>query len=336
MIKVGIVGAIGYAGREFIRLLVAHPQAKLVCAVEMETGKKLQDVLPNLRKLVDIELEIFDPDVIAKKCDVVFFALPAGKSMPLASELVKRGVMVMDLGSDFRIKDAEQYSKFYKLEYTHPELVSRSIYGLVPWYREQIKKADIVAVPGCFPISNILPLRPLVPYAEPDIPIVIDSVSGVSGAGRSLNELFHFPNMNENMRAYRIGTHQHIPEIEQEIGGKYKVQFTPHVAPLTRGILSTITLRPTKEVNPSEIYKCYDNEPFVRVLPQGQFPEINYVRNSNFCDIGWTYDDRTGNIVIVSAIDNLVGGTAGMGIQCLNVRFGFPEDTGLRFPGMMP
>ncbi|MGC8739436.1 MAG: N-acetyl-gamma-glutamyl-phosphate reductase [Candidatus Hydrogenedens sp.] len=336
MIKVGIVGAIGYAGREFVRLLIAHPQAQLVCAVAMETGKKLQDVLPNFRKLVDVELETFDPDAISKKCDVVFFALPAGKSMPLASELVKRGVVVMDLGSDFRIKDAEVYSKFYKIQYTHPELVSRAVYGLVPWYREQIKKADIVAVPGCFPISNILPLKPLVQYAEPNIPIVIDSVSGVSGAGRSLNELFHFPNMNENMRAYRIGNHQHIPEIEQEIGGKYQVQFTPHVAPLTRGILSTITLRPTKEVNPGEIYKCYDTETFVRVLPEGQFPEINYVRNSNFCDIGWTYDGRTGNIVIVSAIDNLVGGTAGMGIQCLNVRFGFPEDTGLRFAGMMP
>jgi len=336
MIRVGIVGAIGYAGREFIRLIIGHPQVQLVCAVEMESGKKLQEVLPNLRKLVDIELETFNPDVIARKCDVVFFALPAGKSMPLIAELDKKGVVVMDLGSDLRIKDANVYEKFYKIQYTHPELVARSVYGLVPWYREQIRKADFVAVPGCFPISAILPLRPLVEHAQPDVPIVIDSVSGVSGAGRSLNELFHFPNMNENMRAYRIGNHQHVPEIEQEIGGKYQVQFTPHVAPLTRGILSTITLRPTKDINPADIYECYNQEPFVRVLPMGQFPEINFVRNSNFCDIGWTYDSRTGNIVIVSAIDNLVGGTAGMGVQCLNVRFGFPEDTGLRFPGMMP
>ncbi len=336
MVKVGIVGAIGYAGREFIRLLVAHPEAQLVCAVEMETGKKLQDVLPNFRKLLDIELESFDPDSLAKKCDVVFFALPAGKSMPMASELVKRGITVIDLGSDFRIKNEEQYERFYKIKYTHPELLEQSVYGLVPWYREKIKMAKIVAVPGCFPISAILPLRPLVEQAQPEVPIVIDSVSGVSGAGRSLNDLFHFPNMNENMRAYRIGNHQHIPEIEQEIGGKYQIQFTPHVAPLTRGILTTITLRPSKKIDPAEIYKCYESEPFVRVLPEGQFPEINYVRNSNFCDIGWTYDNRTGNIVIVSAIDNLVGGTAGMGIQCLNVRFGCPEDTGLRFPGMTP
>jgi len=336
MVKVGIVGAIGYAGREFIRLLITHPYAQLTCAVEMEAGKKLQDVLPNLRKLVDIDLETFDPDSLAKKCDVVFFALPAGKSMPLAVELIKRNVIVMDLGSDFRIKDPEAYTRFYKITYTHPEMVKQSVYGLVPWYREQIKTAQIVAVPGCFPISAILPLRPLVEHAQPEVPIVIDSVSGVSGAGRSLNELFHFPNMNENMRAYRIGNHQHIPEIEQEIGGKYQVQFTPHVAPLTRGILTTITLRPSRKIDPGNIYKCYETEPFVRVLPEGQFPEINFVRNSNFCDIGWTYDTRTGNIIIVSAIDNLVGGTAGMGIQCLNVRFGYPEDTGLRFPGMMP
>ncbi len=336
MIKVGVVGAIGYAGREFVRLIVGHPQAQLVCAVEMEAGKKLQEVLPNLRKMVDLELETFDADTIAKKCDVVFFALPAGKSMPLAAELTKRGVVVMDLGSDFRIKSQEAYTKFYKIPYSHPELLDKSVYGLVPWYREQIKKADIVAVPGCFPVSCILPLRPLVQQANPEVPIVIDSVSGISGAGRSLSELFHFPNMNENMRAYRIGNHQHIPEIEQEIGGKHQVQFNPHVAPLTRGILSTITLRPTKEINPDMLYKCYESEPFVRVYPKNQLPEINFVRNSNFCDIGWTYDERTGNIIIVSAIDNLVGGTAGMGIQCLNVRFGFSEDTGLRFPGMMP
>lgn len=336
MVRVGVVGAIGYAGREFIRLLSAHPQAQLVCAVELESGKKLQELVPGFRKILDIELEPFDAKNIAKKCDVVFFALPAGKSMPLVAELYKEDVIVMDLGSDFRIKDPSAYAKFYKIEYTHPELVREAVYGLVPWYREEIKHAKIVAVPGCFPISAILPLRPLMEEANPEVPVVIDSISGVSGAGRGLTEVYHFPNMNENLRAYRIGNHQHVPEIEQEIGGKWKVQFTPHVAPLTRGILTTITLRPKKEIDPGYLYRCYDAEPFVRVLERGTYPEINYVRNSNFCDIGWTIDERTGNIVIISAIDNLVGGTAGMGIQCLNVRFGFPEDTGLKLPGMMP
>ena len=336
MVRVGVIGALGYAGRELIRLLIAHPQAKLTCAVEVESGNKLQDLIPSFRKMLDIELESFDPKTIAKKCDVVFLGLPAGKSMPLVAELYKEDVVIMDLGSDFRIKDPVAYSKYYKLEYTHPELVENSVYGLVPWYRDKIRDAKLVAVPGCFPISVILPLRPLVEEANPEIPIVIDSITGVSGAGRGLTEVYHFPNMNENLRAYRIGNHQHTPEIEQEIGGKWKVQFTPHVAPITRGILTTITLRPTRKIDPGKLYSCYDNEPFVRVLPMGSFPEINYVRNSNFCDIGWMFDERTGNIVIVSAIDNLVGGTAGMGIQCLNVRFGFPEDTGLKFPGMMP
>ncbi len=336
MVRVGVIGAVGYAGREFIRLLTAHPEARLTCAVEVESGKKLQELIPGFRKVLDIELEPFDPKTIAKKCDVVFLGLPAGKSMPLVAELYKEDLVIMDLGSDFRIKDSAIYAKYYKMEYTHPELVEKSIYGLVPWYREKIKNAKLVAVPGCFPISAILPLRPLVEVANPEVPIVIDSITGVSGAGRGLTEVYHFPNMNENLRAYRIGNHQHVPEIEQEIGGKWKVQFTPHVAPITRGILTTITLRPTREVDLAELYSCYDNEPFVRVLPVGTFPEINYVRNSNFCDIGWMFDERTGNIIIVSAIDNLVGGTAGMGIQCLNVRFGFPEDTGLKLPGMMP
>lgn len=337
MIRVGVVGAIGYAGRELIRLLIAHPHVTITYVAEMEVGKKLQEVLPNFRNLLDITLEPFDPEEMSRRCDVVFFALPAGKAMPLAVELYDRGVIVMDLGSDFRIKDPSQYAKYYKMEYSHPEYVSKSVYGLVPWYRESIKTANLVAVPGCFPISAILPLRPLVEEARPEVPIVIDSVSGVSGAGRGLNEVFHFPNMNENMRAYRVGNHQHIPEIEQEIGnGKYAVQFTPHVSSLTRGILTTITLRPSRTIDPGKLFECYASEPFVRVLPMGQFPEINHVRNSNFCDIGWLYDERTGNIVIVSAIDNLVGGTAGMGVQCLNVRFRFPEDTGLRFAGMTP
>ncbi|MCX8066135.1 MAG: N-acetyl-gamma-glutamyl-phosphate reductase [Candidatus Hydrogenedentes bacterium] len=336
MISVGVVGALGYAGREFIRLLSAHSEARLTCAVELEPGKRLQELIPGFRKMLDIELEPFDAKALARKCDVVFFALPAGKSMPLVAELYKEDVVIMDLGSDFRIKDRSVYEKYYKIKYTNPELVEEAVYGLVPWYRDRIRNAKIVAVPGCFPISAILPLRPLMEEADPDVPVVIDSISGVSGAGRGLTEVYHFPNMNENLRAYRIGNHQHIPEIEQEIGGRWKVQFTPHVAPITRGILTTITLKPKNEIDPGSLYKCYDTELFVRVLEKGSFPEINYVRNSNFCDIGWTYDERTGNIVIVSAIDNLVGGTAGMGIQCLNVRFRFPEDTGLKLPGMMP
>lgn len=336
MVRVGMVGAIGYAGREFMRLLMAHPEAELVAAVEVEGGKRLDTVLPSFRKLTDVVLETFDAPALAAKCDVVFMALPGNKSMALGAQLRAEGAVVMDLGSDFRIKDPAEYAKYYKAEYSHPELARQSVYGLAPWYREQLRTADLVAVPGCFPISVITPLRPLIEAAAPQVPVIVDAITGVSGGGRNPNDVFHFPAMNENIRAYRLAAHQHTPEIEQEIGGKWMVQFSPHVAPLTRGILSTITLRPSRPLDPAALYRCYENEPFVRVLPEGQIPDINHVRGSNFCDLGWVMDERTGNLLIVSAIDNLVGGTAGMGIQCMNIRFGLDERAGLRLPGMAP
>jgi len=336
MIRAGMVGAIGYGGREFMRLLSVHPSAKLTAAVEVESGKRLDEVLPAFRKVLDLTLEPFDPEALAKKCDVVFIAVPGTKSMALGAQLHAAGVRVMDLGSDFRVKDPAAYRQYYKTEYSHPELAVKAVYGHVPFYRDQIRDAAIVAVPGCFPISVITPLRPLVEAAAPETPVVVNAVTGVSGAGRALNEVFHFPAMNENLRAYRLGTHQHIPEIEQELGGRVMVQFTPHVAPLTRGILSTIVLRPSKSIDVAALYRLYDDEPFVRVLPEGQIPDINHVRGSNFCDIGWVRDERTGNLLIVSVIDNLVGGTAGMGVQCMNVAFGLDERTGINFPGMAP
>ncbi len=336
MIKVGMVGALGYGGREFMRLLCVHPEAELVAAVEVEGGKRLDEALPAFGKISDLVFETFDAKALAEKCDVVFIAVPGNVSMDLVAKLREAGARVMDLGSDFRIKDIEVFSKYYNTEHKCPELVEESVYGLVSAYRDEIKDAQLVAVPGCFPISVITPLRPLVSAAQPTVPIVVDAITGVSGAGRSPNEVFHFPNMNENIKAYRLAIHQHTPEIEQELGGEVMVQFTPHVAPLTRGILSTITVRPTKEIDVAGILSCYDSEPFVRVLPEGQIPDINHVRSSNFCDIGWVMDERTGNLLLVSAIDNLVGGTAGMGVQCLNVAFGLDEKTGLNFPGMAP
>lgn len=336
MIRVGVVGALGYGGREFMRLLMAHPGAELVAAVEVEGGQRLDDALPAFRKLTDITVETFDPKRLAEKCDVVFIAVPGNKSMILGAALVDAGVRVMDLGSDFRLKDPAAYKQYYKAEYSRPDLVKSAIYGHVPWYRDQIKSARLVAVPGCFPISVITPLRPLVDAAAPQTPIVVNSISGVSGAGRALHEVFHFPAMNENVRAYKLAIHQHVPEIEQELGGKVMVQFTPHVASHTRGILSTICLRPSKPIEPAKLFACYANEPFVRVLDEGKIPDLNHIRGSNFCDIGWMRDERTGNLMIVSVIDNLVGGTAGMGMQCMNVAFGLDERDGLRLPGMAP
>lgn len=336
MVRVGVVGALGYGGREFIRLLMAHPEAELVAAVYREGGTRLDALLPGFRKMTDVVLEPFDAASLAERCDVVFLAVPGTESMVMGAALHAAGVKVMDLGSDFRIKDPAAYKQYYGVEYSHPELAQEAVYGHVPWYREALRTAKIVAVPGCFPISIITALKPLVEAAAPETPVVINSISGISGAGRKANDVFHFPNANENVRAYKLAAHQHIPEIEQELGFKAQVQFTPHVAPVTRGILSTIVLRPSRPIDLDALYACYADEPFVRILGEGNIPDLNHVRGSNFCDVGWKTDARTGNIVLISVIDNLVGGTAGMGMQCMNLAFGLDETMGLRLPGMAP
>ena len=336
MIRVGLVGAIGYGGRELIRLISMHPEAKLVAAAELEGGKRLDDLLPAFGKIADVVVETFDPDALAKKCDVVFIAVPGTKSMALGAALRKAGARTVDMGPDFRIKDMALFTEYYKVEHTAAHLLPEAVYGLVPYYRDQIRDAQLVAAPGCYPASVIFPMRPLMNAPISDVPIVVDAISGLSGAGRAVSEAFHFPEMNENVKAYRIGTHQHTPEIEQELGFKFKVQFTPHVGPYTRGILSTITVHVNEPFDVGPYYARYADEPFVRVLGEGKLAEIRYVRGSNFCDIGWVMDKRTNNLIIVSAIDNLVGGTAGMAVQCMNVMFGLDERTGLKLAGMMP
>ena len=336
MIGVGLVGAIGYGGRELARLLSMHPEAELVAAAELEGGKRLDELLPAFGKLTDVVCETFNPEALADKCDVVFIAVPGAKSMPLGKALRDTGVRTVDMGPDFRIKDAAKFAEYYKVEHTAPELLPHAVYGLVPHYRDQIRDAQLIAAPGCYPASVILPMRPLLDAPIADVPIIVDTISGMSGAGRAVFEAFHFPEMNENVKAYKIGVHQHTPEIEQELGNKFLVQFTPHIGPYNRGILSTITVRLKDIFDVTPYYDCYVDEPFVRVLGEGRPAEIRYVRGSNFCDIGWVTDKRTGNLIIVSAIDNLVGGTAGMAIQCMNLMFGLDETAGLRIPGMAP
>lgn len=337
MIRVGIVGATGYGGRELIRLLVMHPEVELVAAASTSVvGQRLADVLPAFRKLTDVVFDTFDAEALAKTCDAVFIAVPGRESMAIGSGLRKAGARVLDLGGDFRLKDTQAFAKYYKTEHTATHLLGECVYGLPPWYRDTLKTAPLVSVPGCYPISVVLPLRPILDHVKTEVPIVVDSISGISGAGRTPSEAYHFPEMNENLKAYKLAVHQHIPEIEQEIGHRALVQFTPHVAPLTRGILSTITFRPSAPVDVAAALGCYENEPFVRVLPEGELPEIRFVRGSNFCDIGWVMDERTGNLLMVSAIDNMMGGTAGMALQCLNVMFGLDETTGLTYGGMVP
>ncbi|MDZ4858204.1 MAG: N-acetyl-gamma-glutamyl-phosphate reductase [Candidatus Hydrogenedentes bacterium] len=336
MIRIGIVGT-GYGAREMMRLAAIHPEIALVAVASTSAaGKPLGDVLPAFRNVHDLTVETFDAAALAKKCDAVVIGVPSGQSISVVSALRDAGARVLDLGGDFRLKDTAAFEKYYKEKHGAAHHVAESVYGLAPVYREQLKSAQLVCVPGCYPISAILPLRPILDHASTDIPIVIDAISGISGAGRSPSDGYHFPEMNENLKAYKLGVHQHVPEIEQELGHRAMVQFTPHVAPLTRGILTTITFRPAGAIDPVAAYASYAQEPFVRVLPQGQLPEVKHVRGSNFCDIGWTTDARTGNLLIICAIDNLMGGTAGMAVQCLNIMFGLDERTGLNFAGMAP
>lgn len=335
MVRVGLVGATGYGGRELLRLLFNHGGATFVAASSTSAvGEAVGDVLPGFRGLTDVRFEEFDAESLAAKCDVVFIGVPGTQSMETGAALRKAGVKVIDMGADFRLLDLDEFRRYYKTEHTQPEYLRERVYGMVPLYREALRSAELVAVPGCYPLSVIVPLKPLVTAVAMECPVVIDAVSGVSGAGKSLNEAFHFPEMDENMRAYKVAVHQHVPEIEQELEHRVQVQFTPHVGPFSRGILSTITCRPAAAVNLNEIYSVYASEPFVRVLGEGVLPDLNQVRGTNFCDFGWVTDARTGNVVIVSAIDNLVGGTAGMAVQCMNLMFGLDESTGLRLGGM--
>ena len=338
MIRVGVVGAVGYAGRELIRLIIAHPEAELVAAVEVEGGKRLDELMPAFKGLTDVSTETFDAKALAENCDAVFMAVPAPVSMECGAKLRAAGVRTLDMGADFRIKDPDLYTQYYNETHIAPELLPEAVYGMAPFYREQIKDAQLVAVPGCYPTSVIIPLRPLMGHdAIDDVPIVVDAMSGVSGAGRKIHEVFHFPEMNNNVKAYKVGIHQHIPEIEQELLGKAIVQFTPHIGPYTRGILSTITVHLNDVFDPSPIYaKAYDKEPFVRVLGEGILAETKNVHGSTFCDFGWVIDKRTHNLVIVSAIDNLMGGTAGLAVQCMNIMFGLDERSGLNYAGMAP
>lgn len=335
MVRAGIVGATGYGGRELVRLLCAHPRARLVAAASTSAaGQPLTDVVPGFGKLTGVVLETFDAAALASKCDVVFVGAPGTESMPVVAALRAAGARVIDIGPDFRLKDAGVWKQTYKVEHTAPGLLKEAVYGFPPAYREKLKSATLVAGPGCYPISALVPLRPLVPAVKPVVPVVIDSVSGVSGAGRGMKQQFHFPEMNENVWAYGLTNHRHVPEMEQELGGAVQVQFNPHVGPYTRGIVSTITLRPGAEADLDQVYACYEDEPFVRVLGEGKFPDAAGVRATNFVDFGWIRDARTGNLIVVSAVDNLMGGTAGIAIQCMNLMFGLDETDGLLYGGM--
>lgn len=347
MIRVGIIGALGYAGGELVRLLSTHPEVELTyLSSEMEHSKRMADVLPNLRGFMNAVCEVLDEDVAIKKCDVVFSAQHSGWAIKKAGKFLDAGVKLIDLSADFRLKSVEEFEHWYGMKHESPALLEEAVYGLPELYAEQIKTCRLLANPGCYPTSAILALAPALAskLIDPSY-IIVDSKSGVSGAGRMATRLdFHFPELNQNMRAYNIAAHRHTPEIEQELGfiakKQIKVSFTPHLIPITRGIITTAYAPLKKDVTTEQmvvVYRdFYRSAPFVYVLEAGEYPSTKCTWGSNYCHIGLKVDTRTHRLVVVSVIDNLVKGAAGQAVQNMNLMFGLDERAGLHFPGMWP
>jgi N-acetyl-gamma-glutamyl-phosphate reductase len=344
-LKIAIVGSSGYTGGELMRILLNHPRVVVTSITsEKSAGKPITSIFPHLAGLTSLVCEPLDPAAIAKKSDFMFLALPHVTAQEAAFRFHTLGKKVVDLSADYRLSDPAVYETWYEHAHQYPELLKDAVYGLPELHREKIKKASLIANPGCYPTGAILGLAPLIQKGIDLGSIIIDSKSGVSGAGRSPSLAHHYPEVNEGLMAYKIGTHRHTPEIEQELsalaGKQITLSFTPHLVPMNRGILTTIYAQLSFQADTAQIHALfhafYNNAPFVRLLPIGQFPNVRNVRGSNFCDIGIYVDPRTGRVVVVTAIDNLVKGASGQAIQNMNLMMGFNEAEGLRLAGIFP
>jgi N-acetyl-gamma-glutamyl-phosphate reductase len=339
MIKVGIVGATGYSGEELINILLRHPDAKIVnLSRRLDELKDIAEILPKLENRIKLVCTQFDIKQISKNCDLVFLALPHTVSMEIVPKLLNAGKKVIDLSADYRLEDVKTYAQFYNMAHKDKANISKAVYGLPELYRAKIKGSWLIANPGCYPTAAILALAPLAAFDMIDASsIIIDAKSGVTGAGKKLAENFLFTEINEDFKAYKVNTHQHAPEINQELsklcGNKISVTFVPHLLPLNRGILETIYVRRSKKSkaknqNLVDLYKkFYKKEPFIRVKNEGEFPSIKDVAGMNFCDIG--IKDCGETIIIISAIDNLLKGASGQAVQNMNIMYNFPENTAL-------
>ncbi|MDX1649487.1 MAG: N-acetyl-gamma-glutamyl-phosphate reductase, partial [Myxococcota bacterium] len=329
--RVAIVGASGYTGLELLRWVRRHPELELEAVTsEQRAGRPVGEAFPPLRALVDLRFEALDPERLAGRVDAAFAALPHAASAPAVAALRKAGVKVVDLSADFRLRDPEVYRAWYG-EHGAPELFGKAVYGLPELHREALRGAELVAAPGCYPTSALIPLAPFLREGMlAEGPIFVDSKSGVSGAGRKVDEAFLYAELEGNAKAYKVTTHRHAPEIGQEAsalaGRPVAVTFVPHLIPVVRGILTSVLVRPARTLQPGEarelLAATYADSPFVRVLPEGETPSLTAVRGSNFCDVGAFLDDRAGTLVLLSAVDNLVKGAGGQAIQCLNLMEG--------------
>jgi len=348
--KVAIVGASGYSGEVLVQLLLNHPHAELVAVTSRQNaGQKLAQVFPKFASHPKSKtLRFVEPnaEVLAKQAGVVFLALPHGVAAEYAVPLIAAGVVVIDLSADFRLKSAEVYKEFYAHDHPAPELLQKSVYGLPEIYRDEIRQSSLIASPGCYPTSILLPLIPLLKAGliKP-AGIIADSMSGVSGAGRKAEIDYLFCECNESVRPYGVPKHRHLSEIEEQLSLAAKapvtIQFTPHLIPVNRGILTTLYLAPEKHFStPDEMAalaekisacyaQAYGNEPFVRLLEGKALPDTKNVVGTNVCEIAWRLDPRTGRLIVMSAEDNLVKGASGQAVQSLNILGGWPETAGL-------
>ena len=337
MTKASIIGASGYSGLELLKILSRHSRVRLEkLFANTSAGKQVDEVFPVLKNRVSAAFERYSAEA-ACTSDVVFIALPSGEAMNIVPELLKRGKKVIDLGGDFRLRDASQYEQFYKHPHQAATFLSKSVYGLPEWNREQIKAATLVANPGCYPTSAILPLAPLLKEGIVESKgITISSLSGVSGAGRSSSADLSFTEVNESVKAYKVGVHQHTPEMKQSLeaisSGEVSFTFVPHLLPITRGLYTSIYAPLAKPVDAETIFQTYRRyyaqEPFVR-FSSTSIPEIKNVTNTNFIDIGFRVYPENNQLIILSAIDNLIKGAAGQAVQNMNIMFGFDETEGL-------
>ena len=333
--KIGIIGATGYTGSELVRILIHHPEVEIVAITsESRKGESFADVHGFFRGIFDLKLTSIK-DIDKQDLDMVFLALPHGVSMNFVKDHSEANYPIVDLSGDFRLETPETYEHWYKKEHIYKEGFKNAGYGVPELFRKEIKSKKLIANPGCFPTSAILGLAPLKANNLIEESIIVDSKTGVTGAGIKAKEVTHFPNVNDNFKAYGVTTHRHTIEIEEVMNklgnGKAKVQFTPHLLPVDRGIISTIYSKPRNGIDVHKLRETYEayytDEPFIRLVDKS--PELKDVRGTNYCDIFVTYDERTGNIITISAIDNLVKGAAGQAVQNMNLLFGWPEITGL-------
>src|ERR1700685_254194 len=340
--KIAIIGASGYSGEVLVQLLLNHPHAELVAVTSRQNpGQTLAQVFPKFashQKSKSLRFTEPNAEVLAKQADVVFLALPHGVAAEYAVPLLKAGCVVIDLSADFRLKSAAIYKEFYAHDHPVPDLLKKSVYGLPEIYREQIKKSLLIASPGCYPTRILLPLIPLLKSGLVKTNgIIADSLSGVSGAGRKVETDYLFCECNESVRPYGVPKHRHLSEIEEQLSlaakSQVTIQFTPHLIPINRGILTTLYLEPKEKLSDEKISACYKNfysgEPFVRLLDGKNLPDTKNVVGTNVCEIAWRLDPRTGRLIVMSAEDNLVKGASGQAVQSLNLVAGWPETAGL-------